>query len=416
MPMHPRGLSLYVHLPFCDSLCYYCACNKIVTRHHDQAAEYLNYLAQEIELVSRHVEELPAIRQLHWGGGTPTFFNDSQLDQLMQLIRVYFRLEDDAECSIEIDPRTVTHERLAGLRAMGFNRLSFGVQDFDAKVQKAVHREQSFAEVASLMVSARTLGYESVNLDLIYGLPLQTLPSIQQTLDQVITLRPDRIALYAYAHLPQRFKPQRRIQTEQLPTANQKSQMLALARKEFAQAGYVYIGMDHFALPHDALAVAKQQGSLHRNFQGYSTQPDCDLIGLGVSAISKIGNHYSQNPKALSEYYDSLRQRRLPTERGMVLTQDDELRYAVIMALMCQGWASYSTINQAHQIDFKDYFSQEIQQLQPLQDDGLVQVNFDGIRVTHLGWYAVRAIAMVFDKHLQQAVQGEAVMNYSKVI
>jgi oxygen-independent coproporphyrinogen III oxidase len=415
-PPNSPGLSLYVHLPFCDSVCYYCACNKIVTRHHEQAAEYLDYLAREIELVSQHAEEWPSISQLHLGGGTPTFFSDAQLAQLMRLIRAYFHVLPEAECSIEIDPRTVTHARLAHLHAIGFNRLSLGVQDFNTEVQKAVHREQSFDQVAALMVSARTLGYKSVSLDLIYGLPLQSLPSIQKTLDQVIILRPDRIALYGYAHLPERFKPQRRIHTEQLPDVSLKAQMLALARQELAQAGYMYIGMDHFALPQDELAIAKQQGALHRNFQGYSTQPDCDLIGLGVSAISKIGKHYSQNVKNLSEYYESLRQDKIPVERGLVLTRDDELRYAVIMALMCQGWLSYTSINQTHRIDFKSYFAQELEQLLPLKDDGLVQIHFDGIQVTHLGWYAVRAVAMLFDKHLQQANQPKAVAGYSKVI
>ena len=394
-------LSLYVHLPFCASLCYYCACNKIITRHHDRAAPYLRYLAREVDL---HVERLGAgqpVSQLHLGGGTPTFLSDAELAELMAMLRRAFTLAPGGEYSIEIDPRTVTESRLAALAALGFNRLSFGVQDFDPAVQKAVHRAQPASRVFALVAAARGLGFESVNVDLIYGLPKQTPESFDRTLAQVAELRPDRIALYAYAHLPERFKAQRRIIAIDLPGAAGKVSMLARSLAAFNAAGYTYIGMDHFALPGDALAVAKRQGRLHRNFQGYSTQPDCDLIGLGVSAIGKIGATYSQNAKTLEEYQDLLDQNRLPVVRGLALSGDDLLRRAVIMALMCQGEVLYESIELAHLIEFKRYFAAELEKLRGLQEQGLVELTETGIQVTPMGWFFVRGVAMVFDKYLQ---------------
>ncbi|MEY3747090.1 MAG: hypothetical protein RL194_549, partial [Pseudomonadota bacterium] len=303
--------------------------------------------------------------------------------------------------SIEIDPRTVTEARLARIAAMGFNRLSFGVQDFDHEVQKAVHRIQPAEQVFALVAAARRLGFQSINVDLIYGLPMQTAESFQRTLKQVAELRPDRIALYAYAHLPERFKPQRRINDYELPTAGDKLSMLSNAVAAFLSNGYVYVGMDHFALPEDALAIAKRQGRLHRNFQGYSTQPDCDQISLGVSAIGRIGPTYSQNAKTIEEYYDMLDQGRLPIVRGLPLTRDDLVRRAVIMALMCQGRLQYESINLAYLIDFKEYFEAELKSLEVLARDGLVELDATGIQVTGLGWYFVRAVAMVFDRYLQ---------------
>ena len=286
-------LSLYVHVPFCESLCYYCACNKIITKHHERGAEYLRYLQREIDLHVGRLGRGQTVSQLHFGGGTPTFLNDAELTELMGMIRGAFTLVPGGEYSIEVDPRTVDETRLRTLARLGFNRLSFGVQDFDPEVQKAVHRIQPASQVFALVEAARKIGFESVNVDLIYGLPQQTAASFARTLEQVCTLRPDRIALYAYAHLPERFKPQRRIDAYTLPSGGEKIQMLSQSLQAFSQAGYVYVGMDHFALPDDALAVSKRQGSLHRNFQGYSTQPDCDLIGLGVSAIGRIGSTYS---------------------------------------------------------------------------------------------------------------------------
>jgi len=394
-------LSLYVHIPFCESLCYYCACNKIITKHHDRADTYLRYLSREIDLHTAHCGTGQVVSQLHLGGGTPTFLSDDGLRELMAMLKRSFTLAPGGEYSIEVDPRTVTPERLAVLAGLGFNRLSFGVQDFDPEVQKAVHRIQPAEQVFALVESARSLGFESINVDLIYGLPRQTPESFDRTLAQVTQLRPDRIALYAYAHLPERFKPQRRIVPAELPTGAGKVSMLSRSLDAFIAAGYVYVGMDHFALPDDALAVAKRQGRLHRNFQGYSTQPDCDLIGLGVSAIGRVGATYSQNAKTLDEYYDFLNQGRLPVVRGLALTRDDLVRRAVIMALMCQGELLFEPLEQAWLIDFRRYFAAEIEQLEGMAEQGLVQVRPDGIEVTAMGWFFVRGIAMVFDRYLQ---------------
>ena len=409
--MHQRSLgapggrampmSIYVHVPFCESVCYYCACNKVITKHHDRAAEYLDALELEIALATASAGHGQRVSQLHFGGGSPTFLSDPELDRVMRSLRAAFRILDDAELSIEVDPRTVTAGRLAHLRALGFNRISFGVQDFDLDVQKAVHRVQPFESVRDLMRSTRELKFDSINADLIYGLPKQTPESFARTVRQIGELRPDRIALYAYAHLPQRFKPQRRILADDLPDAGARVEMLGDAIDGFLANGYVYVGMDHFALPDDALAIAKRQGRLHRNFQGYSTQPDCDLIGLGVSAIGRIGATYYQNAKTLPEYYDSLRQGQLPVVRGIALSRDDLVRRAVIMALMCQGRVEFESIELAHLVKMKSYFASELERLAPLVDAGLVELESAAIQVTPAGWYVVRAIAMVFDRYLQ---------------
>lgn len=397
----PQPLSLYLHIPFCESLCYFCACNKIITRHHDRAATYLRYLGREVDLHTAQLGLEQPVTQLHLGGGTPTFLSDAELRELMAMLRRSFALVPGGEYSIEIDPRTVDGARLATLAELGFNRISFGVQDFDPDVQKAVHRIQPAAQVFALMEQARATGFDSVNIDLIYGLPRQTPESFARTLAQVQQLRPDRIALYAYAHLPERFKPQRRIVSAELPGAAAKLAMLSQALSGFEAAGYVYIGMDHFALPGDALAIAKRQGRLHRNFQGYSTQPDCDLIGLGVSAIGHIGATYSQNAKTMEEYCDHLDQGRLPVARGLALSRDDLARRAVIMALMCQGQVLFESIEQAWLLDFETYFAAELEQLSELADEGLVVLDDAGIQVTARGWFFVRAVAMVFDRYLQ---------------
>jgi oxygen-independent coproporphyrinogen-3 oxidase len=394
-------LSLYVHVPFCASLCYYCACNKIITRHHEKAAEYLDYLAREVALHTAHCGKGQPVSQLHLGGGTPTFFSDAELRRLMEVLRGHFRLEACGEYSIEIDPRTVSNERLAVLKELGFNRLSFGVQDFDPEVQKAVHRVQPAEQVFALVEEARRLGFASINVDLIYGLPRQTPESLARTLAQVNELRPDRIALYAYAHLPERFKPQRRIIPAELPQGGEKIRMLSRAIDAFMGAGYCYVGMDHFALPDDALAVAKRQGRLHRNFQGYSTQPDCDLIALGVSAIGKVGATYSQNAKRLEEYYDAIDGGRLPVVRGLALSRDDLVRRAVIMSIMCRGAVLYEPMEQAWLFNFREYFGPEMRALKEMSGNGLVVLDEEGFQVTALGWFFVRAVAMQFDRYLQ---------------
>ena len=394
-------LSLYVHIPFCESLCYYCACNKIITKHHERGAEYLRYLGREVDLHTAHLGTGHAVSQLHLGGGSPTFLSDAELRDLMAMLRRSFVLVPGGEYSIEVDPRTVDRARLETLAEVGFNRLSFGVQDFDPAVQKAVHRIQPAEQVFELVETARELGFESVNVDLIYGLPKQTPESFDRTLAQVNQLRPDRIALYAYAHLPERFKPQRRIIAAELPVAGSKVAMLSRSLSAFLDAGYVYVGMDHFALPDDALAVAKRQGRLHRNFQGYSTQPDCDLVALGVSAIGRIGATYSQNAKTLEEYYDFLDQGQLPIVRGLALNRDDILRRGVIMALMCQGELVFESIELAYLIDFREYFAAELAVLAGMQERGLVELLDGAIRVTPTGWFFVRGVAMVFDRYLQ---------------
>ena len=394
-------LSIYVHIPFCENLCFYCACNKIITKHHERSVEYLGYLSKEIDLHVKHLGVGQTISQLHLGGGSPTFFSDNELSELMATIKRSFTLAPGGEYSIEIDPRTVDEKRLAHIASLGFNRLSFGVQDFDPEVQKAVHRIQPAEQVFSLVEAARALKFDSVNVDLIYGLPKQTSESFKKTLEQVVALKPERIALYAYAHLPERFKPQRRIDSYELPSASDKIAMLSNALSTFVDAGYVYIGMDHFALPTDALAIAKRQGRLHRNFQGYSTQPDCDLIGLGVSSIGRIGATYSQNAKTLEEYYDFLNQGRFPVVRGLALSRDDLVRRAVIMALMCQGSLQYESIELAYMIDFKSYFAAELEALKELEKSGMVVLEDAGIQVTDFGWFFVRAVAMLFDRYLQ---------------
>jgi oxygen-independent coproporphyrinogen-3 oxidase len=394
-------LSLYVHIPFCESLCYYCACNKIITKHHERGAEYLRYLEREVDLNIAHLGQGQVVSQLHLGGGSPTFLSDAELMQLMAMLRRNFSFAPGGEYSVEIDPRTVNRDRLSVLAAQGFNRLSFGVQDFEPVVQKAVHRIQPAEQVFDLVAASRELGFESVNVDLIYGLPMQTPETFERTLDQVVTLRPDRIALYAYAHLPERFKPQRRIHAQDLPPAASKLVMLSSAMRVLMAAGYVYVGMDHFALPTDALAIAKRQGRLHRNFQGYSTQPDCDLVALGVSSIGRVGATFSQNVKTLDEYYDLLNQGRLPVARGMALTRDDLVRRTVIMALMCQGSVLYESVELSHLLDFKSYFANELGILANMQDQGLVIMDDLGIHVTELGWFFVRGVAMVFDRYLQ---------------
>jgi oxygen-independent coproporphyrinogen-3 oxidase len=406
-------LSVYVHIPFCESLCYYCACNKIITRHHERSAEYLDALETELGRVVDSLGTGRPVSQLHFGGGSPTFLSDAELTRAMHVLNAAFRLTADSEVSIEVDPRTVTPARLAHFRELGFNRLSFGVQDFDPQVQQAVHRQQPFEMVAELMASARELGYQSINADLIYGLPKQTPQTFARTVRQMNELRPDRIALYAYAHLPERFKPQRRIAVADLPSASQRVEMLGDAIAGFLSRDYCYIGMDHFALPGDSLAQAKREGRLHRNFQGYSTQPECDLVPLGVSAIGRVGATYYQNAKTLPDYYEALRRGLLPVVRGYTLSREDELRRDVIMSLMCRGRLDFEAIERAHGVVVERHFSQELEAVRTIAEAGLVAVDERSIQVTASGWFLVRAIAMVFDSHLRSAASRHL---FSKVV
>ena len=408
-----QPVSVYVHVPFCEQLCHFCACNQFITRHHERAAPYLAALDLEMGLTAAALGGHAPVSQLHFGGGSPTFLSDAELSTLLALLRRHFRLLPGAELSIEVDPRTVHAGRLAHLRALGFHRLSFGVQDFDPAVQKAVHREQPHARVASQILAARQLGFASISVDLIYGLPLQTPASFASTLAQVAALRPDRIAMYAYAHLPQRFKPQRRIAARLLPPAGDKLAMLSGAISALLEEGYHYIGMDHFALPDDPLAAAKRQGRLHRNFQGYSTQPDLDLIGLGVSAISRVGPTYAQNATSLQAYEDALHRAQLPVQRGLSLSRDDLLRRTVIMALMCQGRVEFEAIAWAHHVDMPSHFSVEFEQLKPMAEQGLVCLEPGAIQLTPLGWYFVQAVALVFDRYSQADARRD---RYSKLL
>jgi oxygen-independent coproporphyrinogen-3 oxidase len=393
-------LAVYVHLPFCESVRYYCACNKVITKHHEKALEYLDALDREIALHEKALGARQRVTQLHFGGGTPTFLSDAELSRLMASLGRAFELTADAECSIEVDPRTATHERLRHLAALGFNRISFGVQDFDPEVQQAVHRVQPFEQVQALMRSAREIGFASINVDLIYGLPRQRPDNFARTIERVIAIAPDRIALYGYAHLPERFKPQRRIVSAELPDSSARLAMLGHAIEAFNAAGFEYIGMDHFARPDDALAVAKREGRLHRNFQGYTTQPECDLIGLGVSAIGRVGVTHAQNAKTLEAYYHAMNDGRFATVRGIELDADDLLRRKVVMDLMCRGRLDFAEVRAEFGIDVPTFFAPELQRLVPLAAYDLVHLSEDSIQVTPAGWYVVRAVAMVFDRYI----------------
>lgn len=394
-------LSLYVHIPFCESLCYYCACDTIITKRHERAAPYLQYLSKEVDLHTAVLGLGRAVSQLHLGGGSPTYLSDDELRGLMAMLRLNFAFAANAECSIEIDPRTVSVARLDALANLGFSRLSFGVQDFDPVVQAAVHRVQPAEQIFALVEAARARGFSSINVDLMYGLPQQTSESFDRTLAQVNALRPNRIALYGYAHLPAQFKSQRHIAADTLPSAHDKTHMLSRALDALLDAGYVYVGVDHFALPDDPVAVAKRQGRLHRNFQGYSTQPDGDVLGFGVSAIGRIGATYSQNTKDMQAYCASLDQGHFPVVRGFALSRDDLLRRGVIMALMCQGDVQFESIELAYLVDFKTYFSKELDALAELRDQGMLTIDDAGITVTEQGRFIARAIAVVFDRYLQ---------------
>ena len=408
-----RPLSLYVHLPFCDTVCYYCACNKIVTRHHDRAAAYLATLAKEVALVSRELGADRKVDQIHLGGGTPTFFSDREIRELMEILSKGFDLNPAGEYAIEVDPRGVGEERIAHLAELGFNRISIGVQDFDPEVQRAVNRIQTVEQTFAVTDAARRHNFRSVNYDLIYGLPRQTLEGFERTLDLVCKALPDRVALYSYAHLPTAFMPQRRIALEDLPPPRIKLALMTCAIKMLGAAGYVYIGMDHFARPEDDLALAQNQGRLTRNFQGYSSGGDTDTIGLGVSAIGSIGPATIQNHKDLSEYSASVDAGCLPVMRGIEASADDLARRSVIQSLACHFRVSKESVSIAHLMDFDRYFSLEIQELALLKEDGLVEMDDEWITVTPAGRLLVRAVCMVFDRHLRE---GRQRARYSRVM
>ena len=408
-------LSLYVHIPFCESLCYYCGCNKIVTRNQARVSQYLDDLHREIDMQAELFSRSRQVEQLHLGGGTPTYLDASQMTALIDKLASAFNFAAPhaREFSIEVDPRTVTHASLRMLSDLGFNRLSLGIQDFDAAVQNAVNRMQSKADIAELLQTARASNFRSVSFDLIYGLPLQTTAGFDKTLQSVIDMRPDRLAVYNYAHLPSRFKGQRMIDASHIPAPETKLEILKLTIERLCDAGYYYIGMDHFALPDDDLVKARNNRTLQRNFQGYSTHKRCDLIGLGVSSISNVGNSFAQNSVTTMEYEALIESGQLPVRKGLAIDADDVLRADLIQNLMCYDELDFAEFESRYDILFRDYFAAELQRLEPLARDGLIELSDSGIAVTASGRLLMRNIAMQFDRHLQQATNTE---QFSKAI
>ena len=408
---HP--LSLYFHIPFCDTVCYYCACNKVVTKYREQASPYLQRLHRELELQGELFDKSRIVTQLHWGGGTPTFINHQEMRELMNVTRQHFTLMDgdEGEYSIEIDPREATHETIALLRELGFNRMSLGVQDFDPEVQRAVNRIQSEKQTMDVLEAARKENFSSISIDLIYGLPFQTTERFLTTLNKIIDVNPDRLSVFNYAHLPRMFGPQRRINEDDLPAPQEKLDILKMTIERLTEAGYVYIGMDHFAKPDDELAIAQQDGTLYRNFQGYSTHAECDLIGLGSTSIGMVGPTYAQNMRTLEEYYERIDSGQTAVFRGIELNRDDEIRRDVITRLICHFKLDFATVNQQWEIDFQDYFKEELPKLQGMEQDGLLEIGQNSMRVMPKGRLLIRNICMLFDAYLKGATS-----NFSKVI
>jgi oxygen-independent coproporphyrinogen-3 oxidase len=411
----PRPLSIYIHIPFCDTVCFYCACNKVVTKHHERATDYLDHLYKEIALQGKLFDRDRVVEQLHWGGGTPTFLETGQMRALMEKIGQHFTLaaHDRGEFSIEIDPRSADYAKLKALRQAGFNRVSFGVQDLDPQVQKAVNRIQSEEKTREVATAARELGYASINVDLMYGLPFQSVESFEETLRHVVEINPDRLAVYNYAHLPQRFKPQRRINEADLPSADEKLDILQRTIEFLSDAGYVYIGMDHFAKPDDELTVAQRNGTLQRNFQGYSTHADCDLVSMGVSAISKVCDNFSQNVRDLEAYYRLIDAGKLPIDRGFEVEPDDLLRRDIITHIMCNFYLDIPAAEKKWRFSFSEKFKTEIADLQQMQTDGLLKLDAKALEVLPAGRLLVRNICMVFDRYLKGGGQSG---RFSKVI
>jgi oxygen-independent coproporphyrinogen-3 oxidase len=399
----PKPLSLYVHLPFCRSLCYYCGCMKKVTRHEHQASEYLGLLDREIEMQGALFDHDREVVQLHFGGGTPTFHSDEELRALIQQLGRHFSLsrDDSREFSIEVDPRTVGTDRLALLADIGFNRISLGVQDINPEVQKAVNRIQDPESTLSMIQDSRDLGFNSVSVDLIYGLPLQTVESFAETIDTVVGARPNRLAVYNYAHLPHIFRAQRMIDAKDIPSPETKLKLMELTINKLTEAGYVYIGMDHFALPDDELTIAQREGGLQRNFQGYSTRRQCDLVGLGVSSIGKVSDCYAQNIKDIPTWQKTVEAGELPIWRGVHLNTEDRLRRRVIETIMCYGELNFEPFESDYAIDFHDHFAVELVNLEPMEADGLLEMSGNAFTVTPRGRLLLRNIAMVFDEYLQ---------------
>ncbi len=394
-----RPVSLYQHLPFCESLCLFCACNVVISKDKTGAAAYLDTLKRELENVARHVSRRRPVIQFHWGGGTPTYYSPAQLEELFGFTRQHFTFSPDAEIGVEVDPRVTSREHLETLRRLGFNRLSMGVQDFTPEVQQAVHRIQGYELTRDLVAAARRLGFDSINVDLIYGLPLQTAESFAHTVDQIIEIAPDRIAMFSYAHVPWLKKQQGSFATR-LPEGMEKFRIFRKGLERFLGAGYEYIGMDHFARPTDELALAQRNRTLHRNFQGYTTKAGADLYGMGVSAISGIGDAYAQNEREAGRYSAAVSARGLATMRGYRLTADDRIRRSVISRLLCHTVVRKDEVEREFSLHFDDYFAPELERLAVCAADGLVRLGPDSVEVVGLGRIFIRNVAMIFDPYL----------------
>lgn len=404
-PEANKALSLYVHVPFCHDICYYCACNKIVTRDETASRRYLNFLSREISMQGELHGSTRPITQMHWGGGTPTYLDDAELTELMHELASHFHLLDSGyrEYSIEIDPRTVATGRIALLKGLGFNRISLGIQDFDPLVQKSINRIQPMASVRKLVSDIRHHDFRSLSFDLIYGLPYQDHYTMETTLQRVIELKPDRIACYNYAHLPDRFPSQRAIDRLSLPSAKEKLLLQQMITETLQQSGYVHIGMDHYVLPNDDLAIAQREGRLQRNFQGYSVNMASDLLGIGVSSISQIGDTYVQNERNIDNYYTRLAQSRLPINRGCEMNAEDKLRRHVIMDLICNLQLDIPDVDRRFDIDFVQHFAPELDRLSGMQTDGLLEYEDDLLQITERGRPFLRNICMIFDQYLAQS-------------
>lgn len=410
-----KPISLYIHLPFCATLCYFCACNKIITKRYEKSDDYIDLLTKELKIKSHLFNKNRKVEQLHFGGGTPTFFSDEQLSNIMSLLGQHFNLHDNSkgEYSIEIDPRTTDKNRIAHLKSIGLNRISLGVQDFNEKVQKAVNRIQPLAITEEVVLAARDNNFNSINIDLIYGLPFQTITTFKDTLEKTIDLSPDRISLFNYAHLPHRFMPQRRILDKDLPKSDEKLEILKLSIETLTKAGYCFIGMDHFAKQDDELSIAQKNGSLYRNFQGYSTYASCDLVGLGVSAISQIGNTYSQNAYTVEQYSNILKDNKMPIIKGVTIDKDDEIRKQIIMELICNLKLEYNFIESQYGINFKQYFKNELINLQVMQQDNLLNIEDKEIIINNKGRMLIRNICANFDRYFQAKIDAD---RHSKAI
>jgi oxygen-independent coproporphyrinogen-3 oxidase len=395
-------LSLYVHIPFCYSLCYYCGCNVVISRDRTKASRYLDYLGKEIERVSDLLGEERRVVQIHWGGGSPDFLSPEEMERLFGLLSSRFTIDTQAEIGVELDPRETTLDHLRTLKNLGFNRISMGVQDFDPKVQETVNRIQPESVTRRMVGWCRDMGFESINIDLIYGLPYQTHATFQRTIETILSIQPDRMAVFNYAHVPWLKRHQKLLREETLPNGREKLDILKTVIEKFTEAGYVYIGMDHFAKPEDELCTAQGEKTLYRNFQGYTTKAGCDLFGFGVTAISMVGRSYAQNEKTLQDYYHVLDQGALPTHRGYTLTEDDLLRRYVITRLMCDFELTKADVEHRFDIPFDRYFEIELESLKPFQEDGLCRLTPDRIEITESGRLLIRNIAMAFDRYLRE--------------